>query len=117
MKWEEALQPIYLKVRGWIFPKNIPHSIQGLNEGCEFLMFFDKGDYSEHNTFSISELFAHIPMDVLSANCEVAEEIFKNIPSKEVYITEGIDPGSLKSQTVSLLGDRFQIHISMNFAR
>ena len=53
---------------GWIFPKNIPHSIQGLHEGCEFLMFFDKGDYSEHNTFSISELFAHMPMDVLSAN-------------------------------------------------
>lgn len=50
---------------GWIFPKNTPHSIQGLHEGCEFLMFFDKGDYSEHNTFSISELFAHMPMDAI----------------------------------------------------
>lgn len=27
---------------GWIFPKNIPQSIQGLGEGCEFLMLFDK---------------------------------------------------------------------------
>lgn len=85
---------------GWIFPKNIPHSIQGLHEGCEFLMIFDKGDYSEHNTFSISELFAHMPMDVLSANFGVPEETFKNIPSKEVYITDGGDPGTLESQTV-----------------
>ena len=47
---------------GWIFPKNIPHSMQGLHEGCEFLLFFDKGSYSEHNTFSISELFSHLPI-------------------------------------------------------
>ena len=45
-------------------------------------MFFDKGDYSEHNTFSISELFAHMPMDVLSANFGVPEETFKSIPKK-----------------------------------
>ena len=85
---------------GWIFPKNIPHSIQGLHEGCEFLMFFDKGDYSEHNTFSISELFAHMPMDVLSADFRVPEETFKWIPKKEVYITDGGDPGTLECQTV-----------------
>ncbi len=86
---------------GWIFPKNIPHSIQGLDDGCEFLMLFDKGSYSEHNTFSISELFSHLPMDVLSANFGVDEETFKNIPSKEVYITDGGNPGSLESQTVT----------------
>ena len=40
-------------------------------------------------------------MDVLSAIFGVSEETFKNIPSKEVYITEGIDPGTLESQTVS----------------
>lgn len=85
---------------GWIFPKNIPHSIQGLEEGCEFLMFFDKGSYSEHNTFSISELFSHLPMDVLSANFGVPEDTFSNIPKKEVYITDGGDPGTLESQTV-----------------
>ncbi len=86
---------------GWIFPKNIPHSIQGLREGCEFLMFFDKGDYSEHNTFSISELFAHMPMDVLSANFGVPEETFQSIPKIEVYITDGGDPGTIESQTVN----------------
>lgn len=85
---------------GWIFPKNIPHSIQGLKEGCEFLMLFDKGTYSEDNTFSISELFSHIPMDVLSANFGCPEETFKDIPKEEVYITDGGDPGPIESQTI-----------------
>lgn len=26
---------------GWIFPANVPHSIQGLHDGCGFLMIFD----------------------------------------------------------------------------
>lgn len=85
---------------GWIFPKNVPHSIQGLHDGCEFLMLFDKGTYSEDNTFSISELFSHLPMDVLSANFGVPEETFKDIPKVEVYITDGGDPGTIESQTI-----------------
>ncbi len=85
---------------GWIFPKNIPHSIQGLHEGCEFLMLFDKGSYSEANTFSISELFSHVPKDVLSANFGCPESAFDDIPRVEVYITDGGDPGTLESQTV-----------------
>lgn len=86
---------------GWIFPANIPHSIQGLHEGCEFLMIFDKGSYSEDNTFSISELFSHMPLDVLSANFGCDEKEFANIPTKEVYIVDGGDPGTIESQTVT----------------
>lgn len=85
---------------GWIFPANVPHSIQGLEAGCEFLMLFDKGSYSEDNTFSISELFSHIPKDVLSANFGCDESVFDCIPRKEVYIVDGGDPGTLESQTV-----------------
>lgn len=85
---------------GWIFPKNVPHSIQGLHEGCEFLMLFDKGMYSEDHTFSISELFSHIPMDVLSANFGVPEETFDCVPKEEVYITDGGDPGPIESQEI-----------------
>ena len=85
---------------GWIFPANIPHSIQGLQEGCEFLMLFDKGSYSEDNTFSISELFSHLPKDVLSANFGCDESEFDRIPDKEVYIVDGGDPGPIESQTV-----------------
>lgn len=85
---------------GWIFPKNIPHSIQGLEEGCEFLLIFDKGNYSENNTFSISELFSHMPKDVLSANFGTPEDTFKDIPKDEVYICDGGDPGTIESQTI-----------------
>ncbi len=85
---------------GWMFPANIPHSIQSLNNGCEFLLVFDKGDFSETNTFSISELFSHLPMDILSANFGVPESVFASIPKKEVYIAMAGDPGSLKSQEV-----------------
>ncbi len=85
---------------GWIFPANVAHSIQGLESGCEFLMLFDKGSYSENNTFSISEIFSHMPMDVLSANFGCPESEFLNIPDKEVYIVDGGDPGTLESQTV-----------------
>ncbi|MGW8115297.1 cupin domain-containing protein [Caproicibacterium sp. NSD3] len=86
---------------GWFFPANISHSIQGLENGCEFVLLFDSGDFSETNTFSISELFAHFPKDVLSANFGVPENVFDSIPKEELYITYGGDPGSLESQEVS----------------
>lgn len=43
----------------WYFPPGIPHSIQGLEEGCEFLLVFDDGTFSDLNTLSISDWFAH----------------------------------------------------------
>ena len=85
---------------GWLFPANIPHSIQGLEKGCEFLLLFDSGDFSETNTFSVSDLFAHFPKDVLSANFGAPESTFDSIPGNEVYIAYGGDPGSLESQKV-----------------
>ena len=63
-------------------------------------MLFDKGSYSEDNTFSISELFSHLPKDVLSANFGCDESELDNIPDKEVYIVDGGDPGPIESQTV-----------------
>ncbi len=47
----------------WYFPPGIPHSIQGLHEGCEFLLVFDDGDFSEGSTFLISDWLAHTPPD------------------------------------------------------
>ncbi len=35
----------------WFFPPGIPHSIQGLNpDGCEFMLVFDDGNFSESET-------------------------------------------------------------------
>ena len=45
----------------WYFPSGLPHSIQALEEGCEFLLVFDSGDFSENETFLITDWFAHTP--------------------------------------------------------
>ncbi|CCF13044.1 cupin domain-containing protein [Brevibacillus laterosporus] len=84
----------------WYFPPGIPHSIQGLEEGCEFLLVFDDGSFSDLNTLSITDWFAHTPKDVLSANFGVPEDAFANIPSDQVYIYQDKVPGPLDSQKV-----------------
>jgi oxalate decarboxylase len=80
----------------WNFPSVIPHSIQGLEEGCEFLLVFDDGNFSENETFLITDLFAHIPRDVLAQNFGVSEAAFANIPvdyEHDRYIFSGQVPG------------------------
>ncbi|MCG7377166.1 oxalate decarboxylase family bicupin [Paenibacillus sp. ACRSA] len=84
----------------WFFPKGVPHSIQGLDEGCEFLLVFDDGAFSDLNTLSISDWFAHTPKDVLSLNFGVSEAAFEGMPVEQVYIFQDQVPGSLASQEV-----------------
>ncbi|TQR44684.1 oxalate decarboxylase family bicupin [Paenibacillus popilliae] len=84
----------------WYFPPGIPHSIQGLEEGCEFLLVFDDGSFSDLNTLSISDWFAHTPKEVLSANFGVPISAFEHIPSDQVYIYQSQVPGSIESQQV-----------------
>ncbi|ASS74222.1 oxalate decarboxylase [Tumebacillus algifaecis] len=85
----------------WFFPPGIPHSIQGLEEGCEFLLVFDDGKFSDLNTLSISDWFAHTPRDVLSANFGVPASAFAEIPKCQRYIFQANVPGSLESQKVA----------------
>ncbi|TXK71787.1 oxalate decarboxylase family bicupin [Paenibacillus sp. N3.4] len=84
----------------WYFPAGLPHSIQGLEEGCEFLLVFDDGHFSDLNTLSISDWFAHTPKSVLSANFGVPESAFASIPTDQVYIFQDNIPGSLESQRI-----------------
>lgn len=84
----------------WYFPPGIPHSIQGLEEGCEFLLVFDDGSFSDLNTLSISDWFAHTPKDVLSANFGVPETDFSSIPKEQVYIYQDSVPGTIHSQAI-----------------
>jgi oxalate decarboxylase len=59
----------------WFFPAGTPHSIQGLGpDGCEFLLVFDDGKFSEGNTTLISDWARHTPMEVLAKNWGVTEE-------------------------------------------
>ncbi|OKP82722.1 oxalate decarboxylase [Paenibacillus helianthi] len=84
----------------WYFPPGIPHSIQGLAEGCEFLLVFDDGSFSDLNTLSISDWFAHTPKEVLSANFGVPPSAFDYLPKDQVYIYQDQVPGSIQSQKV-----------------
>jgi oxalate decarboxylase len=87
----------------WNFPAGIPHSIQGLEEGCEFLLVFDDGNFSENETFLISEWFAHTPRAVLAKNFGVPESAFANLPQDiehTRWILSGKVPGSLAKDTV-----------------
>jgi len=87
----------------WNFPSIIPHSIQGLEEGCEFLLVFDNGSFSENETFLITDLFKHTPREVLAKNFGVSESAFANLPVDIVhdrYIFSGKVPGPLASDAV-----------------
>ncbi len=87
----------------WYFPPGIPHSIQGLEDGCEFLLVFDDGHFSDLSTFSISDWFAHTPNDVLSANFGVPMSAFNHIPKEQVYIFQDKVPGPIDTQKVQSL--------------
>jgi oxalate decarboxylase len=85
----------------WNFPAGIPHSIQGLEEGCEFLLVFDDGNFSENETFLLTDWFVHTPRDVLAKNFGVPESAFRNIPTdveRERYIFSGDVPGPLDAE-------------------
>lgn len=87
----------------WNFPAGIPHSIQGLEEGCEFLLVFDDGNFSENETFLISDWFAHTPRSVLAKNFGVPESAFDNLPhdiERTRWILSGSVPGSLEGDMV-----------------
>jgi oxalate decarboxylase len=88
----------------WNFPAGLPHSIQALEDGCEFLLVFDSGSFSENETFLITDWFAHTPRDVLAKNFGVAPTAFADLPSDVEhtrYIFNGTVPGPMKADSVT----------------
>jgi oxalate decarboxylase len=79
----------------WLFPAGIPHSIQGLDDGCEFLLVFDNGSFSENETFLVSDWLAHVPRPVLAKNFGASESDFAGLPSEELWIFAADVPGPL----------------------
>lgn len=85
----------------WFFPAGIPHSIQGLApDGCEFLLAFDNGDFSENSTFLLTDWLAHTPKEVLAKNFRVDEKAFDDIPKHELYIFPAPLPPPLEKDRV-----------------
>src|ERR1700730_18121170 len=64
----------------WYFPAGIPHSIQGLEQGCEFLLVFDDGAFSENATFLLTDWCLRTPRDVLAKNFALSATNFGNLP-------------------------------------
>ncbi len=72
-------------ISGFFLPAFLTLS-RGLQGGTEFLLVFDDGDFTENETFLITELFAHTPRSVLAKNFGVKEQSFEKIPKSERYI-------------------------------
>jgi oxalate decarboxylase len=87
----------------WYFPAGIPHSIQGLEDGCEFLLVFDDGRFSENETFLLTDWFRRTPRDVLAKNFGVPESAFADIPidvDRERYLFAADVPPALDADRV-----------------
>jgi oxalate decarboxylase len=85
----------------WFFPAGIPHSIQALADGTEFLLVFDDGAFSEFDTFLITDWFNHTPREVLTKNFSQPKSTFAHVPPESKrYIFNGKVPGPLSSDQV-----------------
>ena len=92
----------------WLFPAGFPHSIQGLNpDGCEFLLVFDQGSFSESGTLLLSETIAHTPRKVLAQNLGLNLEVIEKIvKSPSLYIFPADVPLSLAQDKAAIGGQR-----------
>jgi len=89
----------------WYFPAGFPHSIQGLGpDGCEFLLVFDEGQFSEDSTFLLSDWVAHTPPEVLAMNFGLPERALGVMPKEEEYIFPGTVPGPLADNRAEVGG-------------
>jgi len=91
----------------WYFPTGIPHSIQGLNpDGCEFLLVFDDGNFSEYETVLLTDWMAHTPHDVLAANFGVSVKAMEKMVRHEKFIFQAAVPGPLAEVQKATAGTR-----------
>jgi oxalate decarboxylase len=100
----------------WYFPAGFPHSIQGLKpDGCEFLLVFDQGMFSEDNTFLISEWLARTPRSVLSKNLGLDASALAKLPTDELYIFPAELPNTLEQDRSAVGGQNVQSPIQYTF--
>ena len=86
----------------WFFPAGLPHTIQALGEGSEFLLVFDSGTFSEENTFLATELFLRTPKSVMAKDLRTDVSAFENMPRQQLYIFPGTQaPSNLSAQNIT----------------
>jgi oxalate decarboxylase len=100
----------------WYFPAGSPHSIQGLGpNGCEFLLVFNQGMFSEDNTFLLSEFVAHTPEEVLSKNFRLDKAVLAKLPKDSMYIFPADLPKSLPEDRAAVGGPSVASPIQYTF--
>jgi oxalate decarboxylase len=100
----------------WFFPSGFPHSIQGLGpDGCEFLLVFDEGLFSEDDTFLLSDWVAHTPPEVLSKNFGLDRSTLAKLPTHQLFIFPGNLPPSLAEDKAAAGGRSIESPIPYTF--
>lgn len=104
----------------WFFPTGIPHSIQGLEpEGCEFLLVFDKGSFSEEDTTLLTDWLRHTPREVLAKNWQVPEAAITavyQVPPSGYYIFQRPVPPPLAEDLSATSGGNGRSPESFSFS-
>src|SRR5438445_1324857 len=89
----------------WFFPPGVPHSIQGLNpDGCEFMLVFDDGDFSESETVLLSESMMLLPPEAVSKHFGINPRAIAKIPKQELFIFQTDVPPSLADDQKAAAG-------------
>ena len=104
----------------WFFPPGVPHTIQALENGCEFLLVFDDGEFSETGTSLVTEMFLRNPREVMAKDLQTDISSFDDIPSDQLYIFEGTPaPTDISEQNTTgpagvnnLLTTQYSYHFS-----
>jgi len=103
----------------WFFPPGIPHSIQGLEpDGCEFLLVFDNGNFSEGNTTLITDWVRHAPREVLAKNWGVSDKALDDLytlPAEGLFIFQKAVPGPLEDDQRAIAGSKGLSPVAFDF--
>lgn len=103
----------------WFFPTGTPHSIQGLGpDGCEFILVFNDGAFSEGNTTLLSDWTRHTPREVLAKNWGVPETALTSVyqvPPDGRYIFQTSVPGPLEQDQRAAAGSEGPSPVAFHF--
>ena len=100
----------------WYFPAGHPHSLQGLGpDGCEFLLVFDEGNFSEYQTFTLSDWLLRTPREVLEKSMRLPEDVVAKFPKEELYIFPGTLPGPVEDDRMAVGGKSVQSKVDYTF--
>jgi oxalate decarboxylase len=96
----------------WCFLKDSAHTINGLGDENEYLLFFDDGNYNASCTaFMVDDWIAPTPKDILARNFGVNALVFDFLPKTDPYILPTtVSNGEVASPNGTLVAIASGIH-------